>query len=145
MCLLTTACAGDVDVNFSSNPVGSMDSQAYRIGATTDGSTWWWVVTSEDVMKSPDWNPGEEPPLLVSKAIQLAEAEVPTYTATPRAYRLDTVEWVHIGNHMGDARKWIYVVNFERRYNFEGQSFPARGTLRIPVLLDGRVIKGKKE
>ena len=35
--------------------------------------------------------------------------------------------------------------DFERQYTFEGQSFPARGTLKIPVLLDGRVIKGKKE
>src|SRR5262245_530100 len=84
-------------------------------------------------------------PLAESKAIQLAEAQLETYTAMPRAYRLDTVEWLHIGNHTGDARKWIYIVNFERQREFEGQRFQARGTLRIPVLLDGRVVEGKKE
>jgi hypothetical protein len=102
-------------------------------------------VSFEDVKATPDWNPGEESPLPVSKAIQLAEEQVPKYTTIPRAYRLDTVEWLHIGNHMGDARKWIYIVNFERQHEFEGQQFSGRGTLRIPALLDGRVIEGKKE
>jgi hypothetical protein len=75
----------------------------------------------------------------------LAEAEVAKYTTTPGAYRLEQVEWLHIGNHMNDDRKWIYLVNFERQYEFEGRRFSGRGTLRIPVLLDGRVIMGKKE
>jgi hypothetical protein len=52
--------------------------------------------------------------------------------------------WTHIGNHIGDARKWIYLVTFKRQYSFEGQEFEARGTLTIPVLLDGRVIVGQK-
>jgi hypothetical protein len=113
--------------------------------ATTDGDTWYWEVSFEDVKDSPDWSPGEEPPLAVSKAIQLAEREVDKYSATPRAYRLEQVEWLHIGNHMNDVQKWIYLVTFERQYKFEGQEFSRRGTLRIPVLLDGRVILGKKE
>lgn len=139
------ACANDVDFGFSCTPTGSMGPNTYRFGATTDGATWWWEVAFDDVKDAPDWNPGEEPPLPVSKAIQLAQEQVAKYTATPRAYRLDTVEWMHIGNHMDDARKWIYIVNFERQYKFEGQEFSGRGTLRIPVLLDGRVIEGRKE
>ena len=145
LCALVASCASDVDFSSSSSPVGVMGPRTYRFGATTDGSTWWWEVSFDDVKNTPDWKPGEEPPLPVSKAIQLAEAQVATYTTVPRAYLLDTVEWLHIGNHMGDARKWIYIVNFERQYDFEGQHFSARGTLRIPVLLDGRVIAGKKE
>ncbi len=46
---------------------------------------------------------------------------------------------------MRDTRKWIYIVNFERRYEFEGHWFSGRGTLRISVLLDGRVIEGTKK
>jgi hypothetical protein len=64
----------------------------------------------------------------------------PKYTPTPRAYRLEQVEWLHIGNHMNDQQKWLYLVTFERQYRFEGQAFVGRGTLRTPVLLDGRVI-----
>ena len=40
--------------------------------------TWWWEVSFDDVKDTPDWKPGDEPPLPVSKAIQLAEAQVPT-------------------------------------------------------------------
>jgi hypothetical protein len=142
---LVAGCGSDVDVRVSSTPTGVMGPNTYRFGATTDGSTWWWEVSFDDVKDSPDWNPGDEPPLPVSKAIQLAEEQVAKYTTIPRAYRLDTVEWLHIGNYMSDARKWIYIVNFERQYKFEGQRFSGRGTLRIPVLLDGRVIEGKRE
>ena len=35
-----------------------------------------WEVSFADVANTPDWLPGEEPPLPVSKAIQLAEREV---------------------------------------------------------------------
>jgi hypothetical protein len=145
LCALCAGCANDATIEFSSNPVGSMGSNAYRFGATTDGSTWWWEVSFDDVKDTPDWMAGEEPPLPVSRAIQLAEAQVPKYTPIPRAYLLDTVEWVHIGNQTGDAPKWIYIVNFERQSEFEGQRFSGRGTLRIPVLLDGRVVEGSKE
>jgi hypothetical protein len=81
----------------------------------------------------------------ISSSIRLAEREVPNYTSIPAAYRLEQVEWMHIGNHMDDVRKWIYLVTFEREHHDRGQTFDARGTLRIPVLLDGRVIQGKKE
>ena len=76
--------------------------------------------------------------------VTTTEREVEKYTPIPRAYRLDKVEWLHLGNYMNDTRKWIYLVTFERQYSFEGQRFEARGTLTIPVLLDGRVIAGKK-
>jgi hypothetical protein len=145
LCTFMASCANDASIDFSSNPTGVMGPNAYRFGATTDGSTWWWEVSLDDVKDSPDWVPGDEPPLPVSRAIQLAEAQVPKYTPIPRAYRLDTVEWLHIGDHKDDARKWIYIVNFERQYEFEGHRFSGRGTLRIPVLLDGRVIDGKQE
>jgi hypothetical protein len=141
--MAVAGCSSDID--FSSNPTAVMGSRSYRFGATTDGATWWWEVSFDDVKKTPDWSPDEEPPLPVSEAIRLATSEVPKYTTTPRAYRLDHVEWLHIGNHMDDARKWIYIVNFERQYEFEGQTFSGRGTLRIPVLLDGRAVEGKKE
>jgi hypothetical protein len=122
-----------------------MGGGAYRYGATTDGRMTWWDVSFADVQNTPDWSPGEEPPLPISKAIALAEREVEKYTTTPGAYRLEQVEWLHIGNHMNDAQKWIYLVTFERRYQYRGETFAARGTLRIPVLLDGRVIQGRTE
>jgi hypothetical protein len=131
------------DVN--STRVSTLGEGAYRYGATTDGQMYWWEVSFADVEKTPDWLSGEEPPLSVSKAIQLAEREVPKYTSIPAAYRLEQVEWMHIGNHIDDVRKWIYLVTFEREYQYRGRTFDARGTLRIPVLLDGRVIQGKKE
>src|SRR5258705_10044829 len=73
LCGLVMSCASDVDFNSSSSPVGVMGPRTYRFGATTDGSTWWWEVSFDDVKNTPDWRPGEEPPLAVSKAIQLAE------------------------------------------------------------------------
>ena len=138
-------CLSDHVVDFSSTPVSSIGDGSYRYGATTDGQMIWWDVSFADVEKTPDWLPGEEPPLSVSTAIRLAEQEVPKYASIPAAYRLEQVEWMHIGNHMDDLRKWIYLVTFEREYRYGGQTFDARGTLRIPVLLDGRVIQGKKE
>ena len=129
----------------STTPASTLGEGRYRYGATTDGTMIWWEVAFSDVATTPDWLPGQEPPLPVAKAIQLAEGEVPKYTTMPAAYRLDKVEWMHIGNQMRDTRKWIYLVTFEREYQYEGRSFDARGTLCIPVLLDGRVIQGRKE
>ena len=133
------------DLISDGSPVSTIGNGWYRFGATTDGEMIMWEVSFADVANTPDWLPGEDPPLPVSKAIQLAEREVPKYTSIPPAYRLDKVEWMHIGNHMSDARKWIYLVTFERQYSYQGRNFEARGTLCIPVLLDGRVIEGRRE
>ena len=138
-------CASDHVLDFGSTPVSTISWDSYRYGATTDGQMIWWNVSFADVADTPDWLPGEEPPLPISKAIQLAEREVPKYTDLPAAYRLDQVEWMHIGSHMNEAQKWIYLITFEREYTYQGRHFDARGTLRIPVLLDGRVIRGRKE
>lgn len=138
-------CVSDHLLDVSATPVSTIGDGSYRFGATTDGQMIWWDVSFADVEKTPDWIHGEEPPLSVSTAISLAEREVPKYTSIPGAYRLEQVEWMHIGNHIDDARKWIYLVTFEREYHYRGRTFEARGTLRIPVLLDGRVIQGKKE
>ncbi|MGB2713783.1 MAG: hypothetical protein WBC51_06365 [Vicinamibacterales bacterium] len=135
----------DVFLEVNRASVATLGPDSYRYGATTDGEMWVWDVSFDDVKNSPDWVPGQEPSLPISRAIELAGREVEKYTAIPRAYRLEQVEWLHIGNYMTDERKWIYLVTFERQYRFEGQEFEARGTLRIPVLLDGRVIVGKKE
>jgi hypothetical protein len=140
-----SCCTSDDLIEFTRSPVSSIGDGAYRYGATTDGVMIWWEVRFSDVANTPDWFPGEEPPLPISKAIELAERDVTKYTPMPGAYRLETVEWMPIGNPTGDARKWIYLVTFERDYNYHGRRFEARGTLRIPVLLDGRVIQGTKE
>ena len=105
----------------------------------------WWVVSVTDVANTPDWMPGEDPPLSLAQAVQLAKRDVPKYTKTPDAYRLDKIELLPIGHHMNNARKWIYLATFEREYAYDGQRFDARGTLTIPVLFDGRVIQGVKE
>jgi hypothetical protein len=143
--VLAASCGtSDVFVDVSSKQA-TMGPASYEYGATTDGEYWAWEVSFADVKDSPDWAPGEDPSLPISEAIHLAEGEVEKYTATPRAYQLDKVEWLHIGNHVNDGRKWIYLVAFERQYRFEGQEFIGRGTLTIPVLLDGRVITGRKK
>jgi len=144
--VLSAAClADDASIEFNST-ISEIEDGAQRFGATTDGVMTWWVVRRADVANTPDWSPGEEPPLSLSKAVQLAELELQKYTKTPDAYRLDKVDFVPIGNpHMNEARKWFYVVTLEREYMHGGQRFDARGTLTIPVLLDGRVIQGVKE
>ena len=145
LAIIGASCGcGDASVDFGSTPPSTMGDGMYRYGATTDGATTWWEVSFSDVEQTPDWAPGEEPPLSVSTAAQLAERDVEKYTTTPAAYRLEQVEFLHIGNRMNDARKWIYLVTFERQYMYGGQKFEGRGTLRIPVLLDGRVIQGRK-
>jgi hypothetical protein len=69
----------------------------------------------------------------------------PFATDLTGAHLLDKVEWWHIGNYMKNERKCIYLVTFERESAYRGQTFTGRGTLCIPVLLDGRVIQGKME
>jgi len=139
-------CAWDDSLlEFDTAPVATMGDGAYTFGATTDGETFVWQVLFSDVEHTPDWVPGQEPPLPVSEALRLAEQAVPTYTTIPGAYDLEQIEWRRIGNYMNHREKWIYLVTFERRHRYEGQHFRARGTLIIPVLLDGRVIQGRRE
>lgn len=144
--VISASCwAGDDLVELNST-TWELENGAHRFGATTDGETTWWIVRRADVANTPDWIPGQEPPLPLSKAVQLVQLEAPKYTKIPDAYRLDKVELVPIGNaHMNEARKWFYVVTLEREYTHAGRYFDARGTLTIPVLLDGRVIQGVKE
>ena len=135
----------DVHMDINSTMI-DIEEGAHRFGATTDGEMTWWIVRFADVTMTPDWIPGEEPPLSFATAVQLVEREIPKYSTTPDAYRLDKVEWVPItAPGMHESRKWFYVVTYEREYRYNGQSFDARGTLTVPVLLDGRVIQGVKE
>jgi hypothetical protein len=132
-----------MDINSTTT---DFENGAHRFGATTDGQMTWWTVRFADVKMTPDWFPGEEPPLSLATAVQLVEREIPTYSKTPDAYRLDKVEWVPIAEAgTRDSRKWFYVVTYEREYRHNGRSFDARGTLTVPVLSDGRVIQGVKE
>ncbi len=143
---VASGCAFDgPDVlDFNSTSISSLDGGGTQFGATIDGVMWFWSVSWADVKDTPDWVPGDEPPISMAKAIQIAQAEMTTYTETPAAYRLDRVEWSPITEccNPNHARKWVYVVHFERMERFESG---ARGTIRIPVLLDGRAITGVKE
>ena len=151
--VMSAACwPSDVSMDVGSTTTSDIDGAAHRFGATTDGKTTWWVVRPEDVAKSPDWIPGQEPPVSLSEAAQLAMREVPKYTKIVDAYKLNKIEWLPFGGRTGCAddigsstRKWIYLVTFEREYVYEGRRFDARGTLTIPVLLDGTVIQGVTE
>src|SRR5687767_7318810 len=144
--VMSAACLAD-DASIELNSTTSeIEDGIHQFGATTDGVMTSWVVRRADLANTPDWLAGEEPPLSLAKAVQLAELEVPKYTKTPDAYRLDQVEFVPMRNpHVNEPRKWFYVVTLEREYVHGGQRFDARGTLTIPVLLDGRVIQGVKE
>jgi hypothetical protein len=145
--VVSASCwAGDESIVLDST-ASEIEEGAHRFGATTDGAMTWWIVRRADVANTPDWSAGGDPPLSLSKALQLATAKVSTYTTTPGAFRLDKVELLTFGANccMDPVRKWIYVVTFEREYMYGGQRFDARGTLTIPVLLDGRVIEGVKE
>ena len=137
--------AGDMHLDINST-MTDVENGAHRFGATTDGQMTWWVVRYVDVAMTPDWFPGEEPPLSLATAVRLVEREIPKYSKTPDAYRLDKVEWVPItAPGMRESRKWFYVVTYEREYRYDGRSFDGRGTLTVPVLRDGRVIQGVKE
>lgn len=118
-----SCCMTDSSIDFESTPVSTMGEGA---GATTDGETTWWIVRRAAVAKTPDWSSREEPPLSLAKAVQLAELEMPKYTKTPDAYRLDGVDFVSMGNpHINEPRKWFYVVTLEREYVHGGQRFDA--------------------
>lgn len=144
--ILTAACGmGDSFIEFDRTPPSTLGDGAYRYGATIDGELTWWVVSFADVEKTPDWSPGDIPPLSVSQAVLIAGREIERYTNTPGAYRLEQVEWLHLGNYMNSHHKWIYLVTYERRCEYRGQTFEGRGTIRIPVLLDGTAIQGTKE
>lgn len=141
----TAGCAMDdvvMDLNSTSNAL--MEGGGTQFGATIDGVMWHWNVSWRDVKDTPDWVPGKEPAVSMPKAIELAQIEMTKYADSPDAYELDGVEWLAITEccNSSRGRKWIYVVNFERMERFQNGS---RGTIRIPVLLDGRAIEGKKE
>ena len=133
----------DVSWHDSSTTVTNSLDGGTQYGATIDGVMWYWNVSWSDVKDTPDWVPGEEPAISMPKAIELAQGEMTKYADPPDTYELDGVEWSSISQCCKpDARKWIYVVNFERKERFESG---ARGTIRIPILLDGRAIAGVKE
>jgi hypothetical protein len=136
----------DVSTDFNSTTTSSVEGGGTQFGATINGIMWYWNVSWNDVKDTPDWSPGEEPAISMPKAIQLALGEINKYDQSPNTYALDKVEWLSIDNGCCDpnhqARKWVYIVNFERIERFENGS---RGTILIPVLLDGRIIEGKKE
>ena len=143
-CAAFGCTADDAVTDFNSTSTSSLEGGGTQFGASIDGVMWNWNVSWNDVKDTPQWEPGDEPAISMPRAIQLAQAELSKYTATSSAYRLDGVEWLPIGDCCApnDARRWVYVVNFERLERFESGS---RGTIRIPVLLDGRAIEGKKE
>lgn len=141
----TAACGfGHDTVVFDSARMESLAGGGTQFGANVDEVMWWWNVSFADVKDSPDWQPGEEPPLSTAQAIRLAQQDLTKYTDTPRLFEVDNVQLLQIGPccRDGDRRKWIYLIDFERQERFPSG---ARGTMRIPVLLDGRVIEGKKE
>jgi hypothetical protein len=125
-----------VDMDFAPS---SMGDGYYEYGATIDGEMTWWKVPYVDVLRTPDWSPGTEPLLSLSQAVKLAEREVPKYTESPGEYRLDKVEWLNITNG-APSNKWIYLVSFER----SREKYKSRGTITIPVLLNGNVVQGRK-
>lgn len=43
------------------------------------------------------------------------------------------------------SKKWIYLVSFERDWDYRGRKFTDRGTISIPVLADGRTAQGSKK
>lgn len=135
----------DSGVEIESSPPTIIGCEVYSYGATTDGKMTTWEVPYTEVQSTPDWLPGAEPPFPVSEAIRLASLDVKTYTDHPEAFQLEKVEYLHIGNQMSQPTKWFYLVSFERMRVYQGREFRARGTLTIPVLLDGRVIRGKGE
>ena len=146
LAIASASCrTGDSFIDLNST-MSERENGAHRFGATTDGVMTWWVVRRADLTHTPDWIRGEELPLSLAEAVRLVQLEVPRYTTTPDAYRLDKVELVPLGNpNMEEDRNWFYVVTLERAYVQGGKYFDARGTLTIPVLLDGRVIQGVKE
>jgi hypothetical protein len=142
-CAAAGCAMDDVVMDLDSTSTSSMEGGGTQFGATIDGVMWYWNVSWSDVKDTPDWDPGQEPAISMPKAIELAQAEMSKYADSPDAYELDGVEWSPISQCCRpSARKWIYVVNFERKDRFPSG---ARGTIRIPVLLDGRAIEGKKE
>lgn len=152
---LTLACAAlvllpacnrhrDSMVEFESSPTTIIGCDVYSYGATIDGEMTTWEVPYSEVQRTPDWTLGSEPPLPVSEAIRLASADLGRYTRQPDAYDLEKVEYFHVGNQMSQPAKWFYLVSFERVRVHQGQEFRGRGTITIPVLLDGRVIQGEK-
>ena len=134
----------DSSFGFETTPGSSMGDGEFRYGATIDGEITWWSVPFAKVLETADWSPGSDPPLSLAEAVRLAEAEMPKYTSTPGAFRLDKVEWLNVTD-CGSSKKWIYLVSFERDQEYQGHRFNNRGTITIPVLLDGTVIQGHRE
>jgi len=143
--LVNASCwDGHNNFNFDAAPVSSMGEGYYQYGATIDGEVTWWKVPFAEVQRTPDWSPESEPPLSASQAVQIGQREVPKYTDTPGAYRLDKVELLNVTNCC-PTKKWIYLVSFERDREYQARKFTDRGTITIPILLDGRVIQGTKD
>jgi hypothetical protein len=67
--VLASACGrSDSMLEFDNTPPSVMDDGVYQYGATIDGEITWWTVHFDDVARTPDWSPGTEPPLSLSRA-----------------------------------------------------------------------------
>ena len=147
VCVMTLAClaagCSSPDDFFidDSLSIESLKGGGTQFGANIDDVMWYWNVTWDDVKDTPDWIPGEAPAISMPQALAIAQSEIVNYADAPDAYELDGIDLLPI-THCCDRdhpRKWIYLVDFERRDRFASG---ARGTIRIPVLLDGRAIAG---
>ena len=102
-----------------------------------DGRSLSFQVTSEVASKTPAWPPeSENPPLSPRRAQEIARKGMQELVADPKAWRLDEIRLVDMGDHL----HWIYVVHFMR---VSGND-PARLSpdyLDTVVLMDGTFVK----
>ena len=97
------------------------------------------TVSTEILADSPNWSLGEKLPLDFETAALIAEKEITNYVQTKELWSLAGI-WF---KRLEPSNKWYYVVQFNRKMR-RGSNMDSDDYLMIPVLLDGKPIKGTR-
>jgi hypothetical protein len=98
------------------------------------GKKYEFIVSDQDLQKTPAWAPGQEnPPLSARRAIDIATKQIATVLPNGKDWRLHAVTLRPIEN------RWIYLVEFLEPLR-EGQLSQQSTGFQVVVLMNGSAV-----
>lgn len=111
--------------------------------STINGNQYEFSVTEELLGGSPAYSPEQTPPLTISEAVRLAELAAPQYFSGNGDWASWTIHDVTLRKSW-ITNKWFYIVTFVAPAKAMSEGMLSEEALRIPVLLNGQAVEGKK-
>jgi hypothetical protein len=96
------------------------------------GKKYEFLVSSQDLEKTPAWPPNEEnPPLSPRRAVEIARTQLAALMAGAKDWRLHEVTLRPLDDH------WIYLVGFLEPLRNDGQARQLSTGFQVVVLMNG--------